>query len=44
MNGYRRYAAVFAAGLSLASLPLCAQAQEKRPNVVVIMTDDTRLG
>ena len=44
MNGYRRYAAALAAGLTLCSLPLCAQAQEKRPNVVVIMTDDTGWG
>ena len=44
MNGYRRYAAALAAGLALLSLPLGARAQEKHPNVVVIMTDDTGWG
>jgi hypothetical protein len=38
MNGYRRCAAALAAGLTFALLPFSAEAQEKRPNVVVIMT------
>ena len=42
--GFQRHAGAMAAALMLASLPVCAQAQEKRPNVVVIMTDDTGWG
>ena len=44
----QRHIAGIAATLIVASLPVCAQAQErredKRPNVVVIMTDDTGWG
>ena len=43
-KGFQRHAGAMAAALMLASLPVCAQAQEKRPNVVVIMTDDTGWG
>ena len=40
----RRYFGGMLGSLFLASLPVCAQAQDKRPNVVVIMTDDTGWG
>jgi arylsulfatase A-like enzyme len=43
-NALRRCLGGMATALILASLPTVAQAQDKRPNVVVIMTDDTGWG
>ena len=43
-NRLRRYFGGMLGILSLASVPVCAQAQDKRPNVLVIMTDDTGWG
>ena len=43
-NRLRRYFGGMLGILFSASLPVCAHAQDKRPNVVVIMTDDTGWG